>query len=271
MTRRVVVLCLAVVALGACLLAVPQPLGAQEPPGLAPGSLAEGSVGWDSPATYLFTAESAGVLTVVVRALEDTDLVLLVTDSDGQPLPNGRSDQDLGGNSGAEQFAVTLPRSGEYRVRVESFGGGEGSFQVGVSWLPFPDLALPADPDGSPGSATALQVGQESRTDSIDGSSGDFWDWYLLKAEEAGTLTVTTRAETGDLVLEAFEEGEFTQALERSDQDLQGNGGNEAVTLVVEAGQAFYFRVSAFSEGATVPYRLQVGFIPESPRIRPAS
>jgi hypothetical protein len=107
-----------------------------------------------------------------------------------------------------------------------------------------------------------MAVGQARHEDSIDGPSGDFWDWYVLTSEEAGTLTVTTRAEDGDLVLEAFEEGEFSEALERSDQDLQGNGGNEALTLVVAAGQQFYFKVASFSEGATVHYRLQVGFIP---------
>ena len=66
----------------------------------------------------------------------------------------------------------------------------------------------------------------------------------------------------GDLILEAFTPGKFTEALERSDQDLQGAGGNEALTLVGEAGEEFFFKVSAFSQGASIPYRLQVGFIP---------
>jgi len=230
---------------------------------LVPGRLQEGMAGWDVPASYGFQAQSAGVLTVVVRSMDDTDLFLLVTDSDGQPLVEGRSDQDLGGDTGAEQFAVTIPRAGRYQVHVESFGGGGGPFKLGVSWLPFPDLALPADPDGSPGSALPITLDMGSREDSIDGESGDFWDWFVLKVEKAGTLTVATRAQEGDLVLEAFEPDSFTDALERSDQDLQGNGGNEAVTLVVLPGQEFYFKVSAFSTGASVPYRLQVGFIPE--------
>jgi hypothetical protein len=194
--------------------------------------------------------------------MDGADLVLLVTDAYGQPLVEGRSDEDLGGDSGAEQFAVTVPRAGEYQVRVETFQGGAASFKVGASFLPFPDLELAPDPDGSPGAAIPLVVGQARHEDSIDGPSGDYWDWYVLTAEEAGTLTVATRAEDGDLVLEAFEEGEFSEALQRSDQDLQGNGGNEALTLVVAAGQQFYFKVASFSEGATVHYRLQVGFIP---------
>jgi len=240
----------------------PQLLWGQTQGNLVSGTLLEGSTGGEDHATYAFEAESAGVLTIVVRSLDETDLVLLVTDSDGQPLPNGRSDQDLGGDSGAEQFAATLPGAGKYQVRVETFGGSQASFKIGASWLPFPDLAVPADPDGSPSSAIRIRVGQETRSDAIDGAKGDYWDWFVLEAENGGTLTVATRAEAGDLILEAFSSGEFSEALESSDQDLQGNGGNEALTLVVEAGEQFFFKVSAYSDGVSIPYRLQVGFIP---------
>ena len=251
------------VLLAVCVSAAnPQPLSGQGQGILRAGTVVEGSTGWDGPATYEYGAESAGVLTIVVRSLDETDLVLVVTDSDGQPLPNARSDQDLGGNSGAEQFAVTLPRPGKYQVRVETFAGSQAAFKIGVSWLSFPDLAVAADPDGSPSSAVTIRVGQDTWIDSVDGSVGDYWDWFVLKAESGGTLTIATRAEEGDLILEAFKPGDFGEALERSDQDLQGNGGNEALTLVVEAGEEFFFKVSAFSEGASIPYRLQVGFIP---------
>ncbi len=245
-----------------CVVANPQILSGQTEGFLAPGMVVEGPMGGEKGASYGFEAESAGVLTIVVRSLDETDLILLVTDSDGQPLPNGRSDQDLGGDSGAEQFAVTLPRAGKYQVRVDTFGGSQGSFKIGVSWLPFPDLEITADPDGAPSSAIRIQVGQDTRNDSIDGATGDYWDWFVLKAEKGGTLTVATRAEDGDLILEAFSSGAFAEPLERSDQDLQGKGGNEALTLAVEAGEEFFFKVSAFSEGVLIPYRLQIGFIP---------
>ena len=242
--------------------AAPHPATCQSGGTLASGTVLEGSTGKEEGASFGFLAGSAGVLTVVVRSLDETDLVLLVTDADGQPLPEGRSDQDLGGDSGAEQFAVTLPRAGEYRVRGETFGMDEAAFRIGVSWLPFPDLAVPADPDGSPSTAILIRIGQDTRDDLLDGSAGDFWDWFVLKAEKAGTLTVATRAEEGDLILEAFGPGKFSEAMERSDQDLQGKGGNEALTLAVEAGDELFFRVSAFGDVGSIPYRLQIGFIP---------
>ncbi len=253
---------LAVLLTAGVLFSGPGLLAGQIQGKLASGTVVEGSTGPEEGASYGFDAGSAGVLTVVVRSLDETDLFLLVTDADGQTLPDGRSDQDFGGDSGAEQFAVILPRAGQYQVWVQTFGGGQASFKVGVSWLPFPDLAVPADPDGTPSTANPIQIGQDTRNDSLDGVAGDYWDWFVLKAERGGTLTVATRADEGDLILEAYGPGQFTEPLERSDQDLQGQGGNEALTLVVGPGDEFFFKVSAFSEGGAVPYRLQVGFIP---------
>lgn len=230
---------------------------------LETGSIATGKTSDEDPASFEFRASSAGVLTVVVRAEGDTDLTLAVTDADGQPLPDGESDQDIGGNTGAEQFAVTLPRAGTYRVIVQTYGWGTSSFRIAASWLEFPDLEVPADPDGSPSAAMRLAAEQQSVSNSIDGSAGDYWDWYVITGDRAGTVTVATRTEDGDLVLEAFEEGAYTEPLEYSDQDLQGSSGNEALTLSLAEGQSLYFKVKAFSEGSAIEYRLIVGFIPD--------
>jgi hypothetical protein len=209
-----------------------------------------------------FDAPSAGVLTVVVRSMDESDLVLLLTDQDGQPLPEARSDSDLGGDPGAEQLAVTIPRSGVYRVRVESYSVSS-RFTIGASWIAFPDLEIPADPDGSPRTAIALRFGQPQEG-SLDGTVGDHWDWYMLTAEDAGTVTVGTRSEENDLILEAFEAGDFTNPIERSDRDLQGVTGNEAVTVIVQPEQQVFFKVSAhWTEGGPTAYRLVVGFIPD--------
>ena len=98
---------------------------------------------------FEFRAPSAGVLLVVVRAEEDGDLGIVVTDADGQELPDGRSDQDLGGVSGAEQDAFTIPREGVYFVRIVPITPEGGVFRIGASWLPFPELERPVDPDGA--------------------------------------------------------------------------------------------------------------------------
>ena len=209
-------------------------------------------------ASYDFNAPSAGILTVAVRTTSGTDLVLLVTDTDGQALPQGRSDQDIGGDSGAEQLAITLPRAAIYSVRVRPFSSGLGEFRIGASWLEFPELEQPADPDGSPSTASPLAMDREI-SDTIEPSAGDHWDWFSIRS---GRLRVATQAAEGDLVLESFNAGEFAEPGERSDQDLEEVSGNEAIELAVTAGQTLYFKVSAFSAtGSAIAYRLTAGLI----------
>ncbi len=228
------------------------------------GSVTGGTTSSENTATFQFSAETAGILTVVVRSTDESDLVLMVTDADGQTLPEGRSDQDLGGDSGAEQFAVTLPRAGMYHVLVKPFSSGLASFRIGASWLGFPELEEPADPDGSPSTARSITIQQDPITDTLDPTSGDHWDWYALRADRAGLLTVASRAGEGDLVLEAFTEGNFSESAERSDQNLQDETGNEALTLSVSPGQTLYFKVSMYgTPESPISYRLSIGFIPD--------
>jgi hypothetical protein len=225
------------------------------------GSTTPGTTSAGAVASYDFNAPSAGVLTVAVRATSETDLVLLVTDADGQALSDGQSDQDLGGDGGAEQLAITLPRAGRYSVRVRPFSLGLGEFRIGASWLEFPELERPADPDGSPSTASPMAVG-EGISDTIDPSADDHWDWFSIRIGQSGQLRVTTQASEGDLVLESFSEGEFAEPVERSDQDLQEVAGNEAIVLAVTAGQTLYFKVSAFlSTGQAIAYQLTAGLI----------
>ena len=225
------------------------------------GSTILGTTSSGAVASYEFSAPSAGVLTVAVRATTETDLVLLVTDADGQALPDGRSDQDLGGDSGAEQLGITLPRAGRYSARVRPFSSGLGEFQIGASWLEFPELERPGDPDGSPSTANPMAVG-EGINHTIDPSAGDNWDWFSIQIGQSGQLRVATHAPEGDLVLESFNEGEFAEPVERSDQDLQEVTGNEAIVLAVTAGQTLYFKVSAYSSfGEAIAYQLTAGLI----------
>ena len=239
-------------------------LAAQRPDSLPIGSTTDGITASSSFAAFVFKAPSAGILMVAIRASVETDLVLFVTDDYGQTLPDGKSDQDLGGNAGHEQVAVVLPRSGSYFVSVRPYDQGGGQFSIGGAWLAWPDLERDIDLDGSPGSANPITAGTTTARDTINPSRGDHWDWYSITIRESGLLTVVTRASQGDLVLEAFIEGEYGEATQRSDQDLQEVMGNEAITLVVTQGQTLYFKVYAFSSsGDAVTYRLSAVVIPD--------
>lgn len=220
------------------------------------GKMQAGKTTSDKPSEYRVKAESAGVLTVAVQG--EGDLVLVVLDADGQPVPDGRSDRDLGGNTGTEMVTVTLGEAGEYRVRVVTqMGSATSSYQLAASWMPFPPFARPADSDGRPGTARAVKVG-EAVEDALDGAAGDLADWYALRPATDGTLVVVTRpvGDGGDLVLEAFLDGEFGQAAARSDQDLQGNSASESVSVNVRAGQTVHVRVSGAFSSVQAQYRL---------------
>jgi hypothetical protein len=213
--------------------------------------------------TYAFAAQAAGILTVAVRGEGDTDFVLLVTDEDGQPLVDGRSDRDIGGRTGAEQVTVDVPGPGRYLATVVVNGGGNGKFNVGAAWLAMPQVAREPDPDGSPRRAVALEL-SKAKADSLGGPSGDLWDWYSVQCDAPGTLTVLTKSEgEGDIVLEVFAAGRYASAVDRSDQDMQGVRGNESVTANVQAGDTLYFRVSAHSVREPIAYKISSGFIPD--------
>jgi hypothetical protein len=130
--------------------------------------------------------------------------------------------------------------------------------------MSFPAFQRPGDPDRRPAMAKAGQVGK-ALEDGLDPGAGDNWDWWVLKPAEAGTLTVVTRqvgtGDAPDLVLEVFTEGDYADAKDRSDQDLQGNSASESATVQVTAGQAVHVKVSS-NFGRAAKYRLSSSLAP---------
>lgn len=235
-------------------------LVAQAPAPLPMGAPAQGKVG-NEPTEYAVAAKTAGVLSVAVQGTSDLSLQLV--DEDGQVMPDGSTDRDMNGDEGTELLSVTITEPGAYRLRVRSNGDG-GTFQISGSFMSFPPFQRPGDPDRRPRAAKAAQVGKAFE-DGLDPSAGDNWDWWVMKAVQAGTLTVVTRqvgtGDAPDLVLEIFTDGDFGSAKDRSDQDLQGNSANESTSVQVTAGQAVHVKVSS-NFGRAAKYRLSSSLAP---------
>lgn len=249
-----------VLAVVTALSAASAPSAAQSPLPLGTTSQARLPVG--EPSVFVFEARAAGFLTVVVRSEGGDDLAFTVTDDEGQSLPDGSADMDLGGNVGAEQLVVTLPGPGGYAVHVRSLGGMGGAFQIGGSFLESASASGIQDPDGRPSGAIRLAVG-ESHEDSIDAGRGDSWDWYRIDVTGDGALTVLTSSQgEGDLRLELYADGAFGEAMDASDQDMEGVLGNESITVNVRAGQTVYLRVTSAFGGGYAGYRIASGLIP---------
>jgi hypothetical protein len=243
---------------GATVWATQGAQGAQLPTGKA----ASGSATSDAPAVYQFTAATAGVLTIAVNGTGD--LAISVVDADGQAVPDGQVDQDLRGSMGTEQLMVTLTEAGRYRIEVRQQDSGAAKFEIGASWVAFPAFARPADPDKRPTQARALEVGR-THEDSLNPGDGDQWDWFVFTPKQGGALTVILRPAAGagndiDLVLELYVGENLTEAVSKSDQDMQDNMANESATIDVKPGQKVYAKVIGNGSSAG-KYRLSSSLI----------
>jgi hypothetical protein len=119
------------------------------------------------------------------------------------------------------------------------------------------------DPYRRPSAAKSMAVGTPI-DDTLKGDDGDQWDWFTLKPAETGTLVLVLRRTAGDadLALEAFLDGKFTAPVQRSDQDLQGNTGDESVMLNVSAGQTVHVKVSSLVSNPNAGFRLSSSILP---------
>lgn len=227
------------------------------------GAPAQGKVSQETETEYTMVAKTAGLLAVALQG--DGDLAFAVTDEDGQTLPDGNVDRDLNGSSGTEMVSLLIPEPGTYKVRVRVQGTSSSAFTIGGSWLAFPPFArASSDPDRRPRQAKPIVVGK-AHEDSLDSEAGDSWDWFVLKAAQAGTLAIVTRRlgdGDSDLVLEVYTDGNFSQPAHRSDQDLQGENANESVTVNVTAGQAVHVKVAGTFGRSNTKYRVSSSLIP---------
>jgi hypothetical protein len=210
---------------------------------------------------YKVAIKSPGVLTLA--AYGNNDIALAFLDIDGQLLSGDQGDSDLDGNTGKEVLTQMVTSAGEYIVRVKGVSGNYAEFKLAASLLSFSDFEAPSDPDGRPGLATRINVGSSPGNNSVNTQSGDLVDWYVITPENTGFLIVATRpvnGSEGDLQLEAYYEGAYTEAIATSDQDLQESLATESLNLSVEAGQKIYLRVQHIGE-VNCEYRISTAFM----------
>lgn len=227
------------------------------------GAPQQGKVPSGGTAEYTFEAKTAGVIVAAING--EPDLVLQVVDADGQTIQDGRSDRDLDGSAGKELISVILPEPGTYRVRVTVNGSGAATFEIGGGWMSFPVFARKnPDPDRRPGNARAADVGKAIE-DTLDSNEGDNWDWFVLTPTQGGSLAIVTRRSgdgEADLMLEAFLDGNYSEPVQRSDQDLQGDNANESLIVNVKPGQRVHVRVSRVFSDGTTRYTLSSSLVP---------
>ncbi len=226
----------------------PLPLGKSE----------QGQASPDEPRVYSVTVDGPGILTVAVRSGNGEDLGINIADAHGQTLANGYGDIDEFGILGDEQLASTLGSAGDYLVYISAYDQ-HATYTIGASYLPMAEAELPEDPLGAPDTASPLKPGQKMG-DTIRPARGDHYDWYRVTPEHNGVLTVYTRG-AEDVILEAYQEGEYHDSLATADGTDQTAMGNESITLDVRENEPVYFRVSTYSTAAD--YTINAGMVGE--------
>jgi len=185
---------------------------------------------------FEFQAKSAGVLTVVVRANKDVQLV--VRGKDGKPVELGEIDLDYFGSGGAEQGAIVLPAAGKYQIEVRPYDlqAGLAKYRLGASWLPGEFLAPPRPHD--PQTAPALVLDRWTPGQLPLGIHGNL---YVYKSTAKGTLTVRSKSEI-DVKLIAFQDNLRTQ-LAWADDEVEDQIGMDVLPLDVEPDRVYLIQV----------------------------
>ncbi|MFI4861088.1 MAG: PPC domain-containing protein [Phycisphaerales bacterium JB063] len=209
------------------------------------------------PSSFRVEVESPGLLTVAVRAKNRDDMTIEVYTETGHQL--ARCDIDFGGNTGAEHLAVPLPEAGSYRVVVEPLGAG-GAFWIGSSFLAFDGLEAmaPLTPDD------AIEITPDEAQDAAIAAAGPVEQWFTFTAPTEGILLFNTSADGGDLVIEAYHDGDFQNYFDYSDQDRNGSVGNERIMLEMFEGQTVFMKVRGLSGGQDIDFSTRSQFIDTS-------
>ncbi|MEM6756644.1 MAG: hypothetical protein AAF586_05705 [Planctomycetota bacterium] len=224
---------------------------------------AEVMVSEQKPAMFVFEAKQAGGLGLILRSDSGVDVAAELCDDTGQAVYYGYLDGDWYEHKGWEQGMLPIPRSGVYRLYIDSLKGS-GKVSVLASVMQQPLNAIPEDPLGRPDTAAAVELGAWM-SESIRPKRGDRRDWYVIDSPRKGVLTAALRGQTGvDLTLALFTERELRKPLVFANQTSEDDRGHESATLDVTEGERVYLRVAGWEERDAGDYRLLVGFVEDS-------
>ena len=206
-----------------------------------------------------FVADGPGILTVAYSSSARGRVAVSVLDRRGRQMQSAAESR---ANAPVRHELVPLSEAGEYIVRVTVRRAGE--LKIGAEWIPFPQIeSVRAQVIPEPDEDTELVlVPDRMMVGSINTAAPETQHlWCRFDAEEDGQLVVLASASQGDITMQSFMPGQFQNALEYRDDDLNGSVANEGMILDVEAGESYYVRVDMRS-GQRCDVEVRTGFIP---------
>lgn len=200
---------------------------------------------------YEYRGQPGESLVVTLRS-SDFDAYLQGGPADGLDLDVADEDDDGAGGTDA-RMSVTIGSTGIYRIRANSYGGGQtGSYT----------LAVTSDrPAASSNGAVQLSAGQ-SVSGALDTSDriltdDSYFDLYEYRGQAGETITVTLRSSDFDTFLQGGPPAGDQVDVQETDDD--GAGGTDSrITATLGSSGVYQIRANSLSAGETGSYTISL-------------
>lgn len=200
---------------------------------------------------YEYRGQPGEALVVTLRS-SDFDAYLQGGPADGADMDVADEDDDGAGGTDA-RMTVTVGATGVYRIRANSYGGGQtGSYTLTVT----------SDrPAAASSGATPITAGQ-TVTGSLDTSDSrltddSYFDLYAYRGQAGETVVVTLRSSDFDAFLQGGPSSGGSIDVEESDDD--GAGGTDSrITATIGPSGTYLIRANSLGAGETGRYTLSL-------------
>jgi hypothetical protein len=189
---------------------------------------------------YSVRTTQAGLL--VVETSGNTDTVLKVYDASYNYI---NSDDDSGEGSNA-RLELLVQSGSTYIIELSGYNYNSGPYQIRASQSPI--------------QATELRLDTDVSANMREGESY----WYRVRATQNGNLTVETNGSI-DTYIELYDDSYNLLGYD----DDSGNGNNARLTILAVNGNSYLFRVRAYSNSSSGPYRIWASHRNNAPIMAP--
>lgn len=200
---------------------------------------------------FEYRGQPGEALVVTLRS-SDFDAYLQGGPAEGSDLDVTDEDDDGAGGTDA-RMTVTIGASGVYRIRANSYGGGQtGAYTLSVT----------SDrPAAAASGTTQLRAGQtvSGALDNSDPRLSDdsFFDLYEYRGQPGETITVTLRSPDFDAFLQGGVLSGGEVDVQESDDDSAG-GTDSRITATLGGSGVYIIRANSLTSGETGAYTLSL-------------
>jgi len=186
----------------------------------------------DNPVVFEYSASTSGFLSVVVRSSEpNTDLTLFAKGPNCffLDIPGSSYDSDVEGYTGYEQAIFNIPGSGKYYIVISPYSqlGSENNVEI-LSWF------YPSDDFIDDKTIPIIEERTISDLENIHGSLNSMTPLAIFNVENFdnnNNLLIGSVEASEDVMLEVYDGDNPIDYVFQSDQDLDGNAGNEEIVF----------------------------------------